>query len=96
MRYKISKFSLIIFLFISNFKLFGNPCDEYLYCCCGVLSEDYKEKIKEDYESYIVNEINNSKILAMPDKNIDEKEEIKNYEFQTNVLHDFVEHYKNF
>ena len=94
MRYKISKFSLIIFLFISNFKLFGNPCDEYLYCCCGVLSEDYKEKIKEDYESYIVNEINNSKILAMPDKNIDEKEEIKNYEFQTNVLHDFVEHYK--
>ena len=95
MRHKISKFSLIIFLFSSNFKLFGNPCDECLYCCCGVLSEDYKEKIKEDCKSYIVNEINNSEILAKPNKNIDEKEEIKNYEFQTNILHDFVEHYKN-
>lgn len=95
MRYKISKFSLIIFLFSSNFKLFSNPCDECLYCCCSVLSEDYKEKIKEDCKNYIENEINNSKILAMPDKNIDEKEEIKNYEFQTNVLRDFVEHYKN-
>ena len=95
MRHKISKFSLIILLFSSNFKLFGYPCDECLYCCCGVLSEDYKEKIKEDYKSYIENEINNSKILATSDKNIDEKEEIKNYEFQTNVLHDFVEHYKN-
>ena len=61
----------------------------------GVLSEDYKEKIKEDCKSYIVNEINNSEILAKPNKNIDEKEEIKNYEFQTNILHDFVEHYKN-
>ena len=95
MRHKISKFSLIIFLFSSNFKLFGNPCDECLYCCCGVLSEDYKEKIKEDCKNYIENEINNSKILAMSDKNIGEKEEIKNYEFQTNVLRDFVEHYKN-
>lgn len=95
MRHKISKFSLIIFLFSSNFKLFGNPCNECLYCCCDVLSEDYKEKIKEDCESYIVNEINNSKILATSDKNIGEKEEIKNYEFQTNILHDFVEHYKN-
>ena len=94
MRHKISKFSLIIFLFSSNFKLFGNPCDECLYCCCGVLSEDYKEKIKEDYKNYIVNEINNLN-LAMSDKNIGEKEEIKNYNFQTNVLHDFVEHYKN-
>jgi len=95
MRHKISKFSLIIFLFSSNFKLFGNPCDECLYCCCGVLSEDYKEKIKEDYKSYIENEINNSKILATSYKNIGEKEKIKNYNFQTNVLHDFVEHYKN-
>ena len=95
MRHKISKFSLIIFLFSSNFKLFGYPCDECLYCCCGVLSEDYKEKIKEDYKSYIENEINNSKILATSDKNIGEKEEIKNYNFQTNILHDFVEHYKN-
>ena len=95
MRHKISKFSLIIFLFSSNFKLFGYPCDECLYCCCGVLSEDYKEKIKEDYKSYIENEINNSKILATSDKNIGEKEKIKNYNFQTNVLHDFVEHYKN-
>ena len=95
MRHKISKFSLIIFLFSSNFKLFGYPCDECLYCCCGVLSEDYKEKIKEDYKSYIENEINNSKILATSDKNIGEKEKIKNYNFQTNILHDFVEHYKN-
>ena len=95
MRHKISKFSLIIFLFSSNFKLFGNPCDECLYCCCGVLSEDYKEKIKEDYKSYIENEINNSKILATSYKNIGEKEKIKNYNFQTNILHDFVEHYKN-
>ena len=95
MRHKISKFSLIIFLFSSNFKLFGYPCDECLYCCCGVLSEDYKEKIKEDYKSYIENEINNSKILATSYKNIGEKEKIKNYNFQTNILHDFVEHYKN-
>ena len=82
-------------MFSSNFKLFGYPCDECLYCCCGVLSEDYKEKIKEDYKSYIENEINNSKILATSDKNIGEKEKIKNYNFQTNILHDFVEHYKN-
>ena len=73
MRHKISKFSLIIFLFSSNFKLFGYPCDECLYCCCGVLSEDYKGKIKEDCKNYIENEINNSKILAMSDKNIGEK-----------------------
>ena len=95
MRHKISKFSLIIFLFSSNFKLFSTLCDECLYCCCGVLSEDYKEKIKEDYKSYIENEINNSKILATSYKNIGEKEKIKNYNFQTNILHDFVEHYKN-
>ena len=82
-------------MFSSNFKLFGYPCDECLYCCCGVLSEDYKEKIKEDYKSYIENEINNSKILATSYKNIGEKEKIKNYNFQTNILHDFVEHYKN-
>ena len=94
MRYKISKFSLIIFLFSSNFKLFSTLCDECLYCCCDVLSEDYKEKIKEDCKSYIENEINNSKILAMSDKNIGKKEEIKNYEFQTNMLRNFVKHYK--
>ena len=36
MRHKISKFSLIIFLFSSNFKLFGNPCDEFgCLCCCN-------------------------------------------------------------
>ena len=118
MRHKISKFSLIILLFSSNFKLFGNPCDEFrCLCCCNdkiendkieaTLMEELNKKypksgekinmddLKEDCKNYIVNEINNSKILAMPDKNIDEKEEIKNYEFQTNVLHDFVEHYKN-
>ena len=118
MRHKISKFSLIIFLFSSNFKLFGNPCDEFgCLCCCNdkiendkieaTLMEELNKKypksgekinmddLKEDCKNYIVNEINNSKILAMSDKNIGEKEEIKNYNFQTNVLHDFVEHYKN-
>ena len=117
MRHKISKFSLIIFLFSSNFKLFGNPCDEFgCLCCCNDKIENDKieaalmkelnkgyqrngEKInmddlKEDCKKYIENEINNSN-LAMSDKNIGEKEEIKNYEFQTNVLHNFVEHYKS-
>lgn len=89
MRYKISKISLIIFLFSNNFKLLGDPCEECLYCCCDVLSEDYKEKIKEDCKSYIEYEINNAKELATSDK-----KEIKNYEFQTNILCDFVEHYK--
>ena len=118
MRHKISKFSLIIFLFSSNFKLFGNPCDEFgCLCWCNDKIENYiieatlmeelnkkypksgekinMDDLKEDCKNYIVNEINNSKILAMSDKNIGEKEEIKNYEFQTNVLRDFVEHYKN-
>lgn len=122
MRHKISKFSLIIFLFSSNFKLFGNPCDEFgCLCCCNdkieaalieaaLIEELNKEHqrngenininvlmddLKEDCKSYIENEINNSKILATSDKNIGEKEEIKNYEFQTNVLRDFVEHYKD-
>ena len=122
MRHKISKFSLIIFLFSSNFKLFGNPCDEFgCLCCCNdkikndkieaALMEELNKKypksgenininvlmedLKTDCKKYIENEINNSKILAMSDKNIGEKEEIKNYEFQTNVLQDFVEHYKN-
>ena len=121
MRHKISKFSLIIFLFSNNFKLFGNPCDEFgCLCCCNdkiendkieaalmeKLNEKYSKSVenininvlmddlKEDCKNYIVNEINNSN-LAMSDKNIGEKEEIKNYEFQTNVLRDFVEHYKN-
>lgn len=126
MRHKISKFSLIIFLFSSNFKLFGNPCDEFgCLCCCNDKIENDKiendkikaalmeelnkehqrngenininvliDNLKEDCKNYIKNEINNSKILATSDKNIDEKEEIKSYEFQTNVLHDFVEHYK--
>ena len=121
MRHKISKFSLIIFLFSNNFKLFGNPCDEFgCLCCCNdkiendkieaalmeKLNEKYSKNVenininvlmddlKEDCKNYIVNEINNSN-LAMSDKNIGEKEEIKNYEFQTNVLRDFVEHYKN-
>ena len=117
MRHKISKFSLIIFLFSSNFKLFGNPCDEFgCLCCCndkieaalmeklnGKYSKSgenininvFMDDLKEDCKKYIKNEINNSKILATSDKNIDEKKEIKNYEFQTNVLRDFVEHYKN-
>ena len=116
MRHKISKFSLIIFLFSSNFKLFGNPCDEFgCLCCCndkieaalmeklnGKYSKNVEnininvlmDDLKEDCKNYIVNEINNSN-SAMSDKNIGEKEEIKNYEFQTNVLRDFVEHYKN-
>ena len=122
MRHKISKFSLIIFLFSSNFKLFGNPCDEFgCLCCCNdkikndkieaALMEELNKKypksgenininvlmedLKTDCKKYIENEINNSKILATSDKNIGEKEEIKNYNFQTNILHDFVEHYKN-
>lgn len=118
MRHKISKFSLIIFLFSNNFKLFGNPCDEFgCLCCCNDKIENDKieaalmeklnkkypksgeninmDNLKEDCKKYIKNEINNSKILATSDKNIGEKEEIKNYEFQTNVLRDFVEHYKN-
>ena len=63
MRHKISKFSLIIFLLSSNFKLFGNPCDECLYCCCGVLSEDYKRKIQDDCKRYIESERKNLNFL---------------------------------
>lgn len=108
MRHKISKFSLIIFLLSSNFKLFGNPCDEFgCLCCCNDIlmkkiikeyQKEYgKEKIndlKTDCENYIQNAINNSNNLQTHDNNIDEKKEIKNYNFQTKGFRYFVEHYK--
>lgn len=108
MRHKISKFSLIIFLLSSNFKLFGNPCDEFgCLCCCNdilmkKIIKEYqkqygKEKIndlKTDCENYIQNAINNSNNLQTHDNNIDEKKEIKNYKFQTKGLRHFVKHYK--
>ena len=87
MRHKISKFSLIIFLFSSNFKLFGNPCDEFgCLCCCNdilmkKIIKEYQKKygkeeineLKTDCENYIQNAINNSNNLQTHDNNIDEK-----------------------
>ena len=62
MRHKISKFSLIIFLFSSNFKLFGNPCDEFgCLCCCNDKIENDKieaalmEKLNEKYSKNVEN-----------------------------------------
>ena len=51
MRHKISKFSLIIFLFSSNFKLFGNPCDEFgcLCCCNDKIEAALMEKLNGKY-----------------------------------------------
>ena len=112
MRHKISKFFLIIFLFSSNFKLFGNSCDECgCLCCCNDKIKDplmndlikkCKTKFKDvninnlqtDCEKYIEHEISRAKNFEKSNNNINKTEEEENYNFQTNVLREFVNHYK--
>lgn len=112
MRHKISKFFLIIFLFSSNFKLFGNSCDECgCLCCCNdkikdPLMNDLIKKCKTtfkdvninnlqtDCEKYIEHEISRAKNFEKSNNNINKTEEEENYNFQTNVLPEFVNHYK--